>query len=195
MIELRYIQSKRIFDISLALFGLFFFALPAAIIAMLIYRIDGRPVFYIKKSLGKNGKIINLFKFRSLKNNSNKITKTGKILRKTAMDELPQLINILKGDMSFVGPRPFEVCHYGFSEKGDLEKQPCDKKFAARLEVTPGLTGMAQVYLPKLADKDEIVEKDLEYIQKRSFLFDLFLILISVWITFCRRWSQESREK
>src|SRR4030042_4442110 len=109
------------------------------------------------------------------------------------MDELPHLINILKGDMSFVGPRalrPEEKEVHGNPDETSIEDIP---GFAERMTVSPGLTGIAQVYLPTDALRSEKFKYDLRYIKKQSFLFDLKLIFLSFWITFRGKW--ESREK
>jgi lipopolysaccharide/colanic/teichoic acid biosynthesis glycosyltransferase len=122
-----------------------------------------------------------------------RVTKTGKILRATAMDELPQLINILKGDMSFVGPRalrPREKEVYGKRGETNIEDIPGYRQILA---VRPGLTGMAQVYLPSDALRKEKFRYDLIYIRNQSFLIDLKLILLSFWITFRGKW--ETRQK
>jgi lipopolysaccharide/colanic/teichoic acid biosynthesis glycosyltransferase len=125
--------------------------------------------------------------------NDPRVTRIGKILRATAMDELPQLINILKGDMSFVGPRalrPEEKEVHGNPDETDIEKIPGYKE---RLAVRPGLTGMAQVHLPTDALRKKKFEYDLLYIKNQSFLLDLKLIFLSFWITFRGKW--ESRNK
>ncbi len=125
--------------------------------------------------------------------NDPRVTKMGRILRATAMDEFPQLLNILKGDMSFVGPRalrPREKEVYGNPDEINIENVPGYKE---RLAVRPGLTGMAQVYLPTDALRSEKFQYDLLYIKKQSFLLDLKLIFLSFWITFRGKW--ESREK
>ncbi len=125
--------------------------------------------------------------------NDPRVTKVGRVLRATAMDELPQLLNILKGDMSFVGPRalrPREKEVYGNPDEINIENVPGYKE---RLAVRPGLTGMAQVYLPTDALRSEKFQYDLLYIKKQSFLLDLKLIFLSFWITFRGKW--ESREK
>ncbi len=125
--------------------------------------------------------------------NDPRVTKVGRILRKTAMDELPQLLNILKGDMSFVGPRslrPNEKEVHGNPDETNIEDVPGYKE---RLAVRPGLTGLAQVYLPGDALRKEKFKYDLQYIKNQSFLLDLKLIFLSFWITFRGKW--ESRQK
>lgn len=190
-----YLIFKRILDFNLALFGLILFSPLIIVIAVLILLEDGLPVLYIKKSLGQNGKVFNAIKFRSMKINSQVITKVGKLLRQTAMDELPQLINIAKGEMSFVGPRNYAMTKYGvpddFSGKtiniGELHTSAFG--FSKRLEVTPGLTGLAQIFAPKHASDEEVLKWDLKYMKDRNFIFDLRLIFVSIWITFRKRWE------
>ena len=197
---------KRLFDICLSTVG-FLLSLPLWILFSLIILIqDGRPVFYMQERVGRNGKIFRAIKFRSMIKNAEeeagpvqavendpRVTKIGRFLRETAMDELPQLINILKGDMSFVGPRalrPEEKEVYGNNRDTRIEDIP---GFTKRLRVRPGLTGMAQVYLPTDALRKEKFRYDQEYIRNRSFFLDLKLIFLSFWITLRGRW--ESRAK
>jgi lipopolysaccharide/colanic/teichoic acid biosynthesis glycosyltransferase len=192
---LSYFILKRIFDFNLALIGLIFFS--PLIIAIIIFIIleDGLPIFYDKKSLGKNGKVFDAFKFRSMKTNSTRITKIGKLLRQTAMDELPQLISIAKGEMSFVGPRNYGINKYGIVQdfKGRRIKSkdlnPNIVNFSRRLEVTPGLTGLAQIFAPKYASDEEVLRWDLQYIKNKNFMLDLHLIFMSIWISFMSRWE------
>ena len=179
-----YLTAKRIFDFMLALAGLLVFSPLILVFSLVVLVVDGPPIFYIKKSLGKNGKVINIVKFRSMKGGSEEITKSGKFLRATAMDELPQLWNILKGDMSFVGPRPYRVDK--FSES-DIDRNI----FTKRLEVTPGLTGLAQIYAPKYASDDEVLRWDLEYIKRRCFWLDIKTIMLSVYISCKRNWENK----
>jgi lipopolysaccharide/colanic/teichoic acid biosynthesis glycosyltransferase len=197
---------KRLFDIWLSLIGLIGSSPLWLLFSLAILLEDGWPVFYFQERVGKNGRIFRAIKFRSMikdaekesgpvqaVENDHRVTKIGRILRGTAMDELPQLINILKGDMSFVGPRalrPKEKEVYGNPEEIDIEKIP---GYHERLAVRPGLTGMAQVYLPTDALRSEKFKYDLMYIENQSFLLDLKLIFLSFWITFRGKW--ESREK
>jgi len=197
---------KRLFDICLSLLGLIG-SLPLWILfGLLILFEDGLPVFYLQERVGKDGKIFRGIKFRSMIKDAEKdtgpvqavendprVTRVGRILRATAMDELPQLVNILKGDMSFVGPRalrPKEKEVRGNPEETDITGFP---GYHERLKVRPGLTGMAQVYLPGEALRSEKFKYDLMYIKNRSFLLDLKLIMLSFWITFRGKW--ESRQK
>lgn len=196
-----YFTVKRIFDFCLALIGLLLFLPLIILISLLLLFREGSPIFYVKRSLGKKGKIFDIAKFRSIDKKSLNITKTGEILRRTAMDELPQLLAILKGDMSFVGPRPYRVEEYGLSKDvkakrvkiSDLDST--NRIFAKRLKVTPGLTGLAQVFAPKHADKDDVLKRDLAYIKEKNFLLDLYLICVSVWITLRGAWERTVAKK
>lgn len=196
---------KRLFDISLSSLGLIGSAPLWVLFSLAIIIEDGWPLFYSQERVGRNGRVFRALKFRSMIRDAEKetgpvqavendprVTRTGRILRKTAMDELPQLINILKGDMSFVGPRslrPREKEVHGSADEMNIEYIP---GYRERLAVRPGLTGLAQVYLPTDALRREKFRYDLLYIEKQSFLFDLKLIFLSFWITFRGKW--ESRE-
>lgn len=177
-----YTIIKRIFDFLASLIGIIVLAIPMLIIALLIKLDSKGPVIYKQERTGKNGKTFNLYKFRSMRTDAEaagavwaakddpRVTKLGKKLRATRLDELPQLFNILTGKMSIVGPRPERPIFYAkFSEYID--------GFDKRLMVTPGLTGWAQInggY--DLPPEDKIVY-DMEYIEKRSILMDIKIIL------------------
>ena len=123
-----------------------------------------------------------------------RITRVGRILRATAMDELPQLVNILVGDMSFVGPRalmPEEI-----EVRGDGRSVPLDRipGYALRNRVAPGLTGVAQVYAPRDIPRRHKFKLDLLYIRRASFWLDVRLIALSFWITFRARWEHRGRK-
>ena len=197
---------KRLFDICLSSVGIIGSS-PLWFVFSLAIRLEDRgPVFYTQERVGKNGKTFKALEFRSMikdaekgagpvqaTENDPRVTKVGRILRATAMDELPQLINIFKGDMSFVGPRalrPEEREVHGNPIILRIEDIPGYKE---RLTVRPGLTGLAQVYLPTDAPRRRKFRYDLLYIKNHSFLLDLKLIFLSFWITFRGKW--ESREK
>lgn len=170
------------------------------IIFLLILFEEGLPVFYVKKSLGKDGIIFNAVKFRSMDKNSLYITKIGDFLRQTAMDELPQLFNILKGEMSFVGPRNYGIEKYGLAKDFEEKKVDLNSRdleifpFFQRLKLIPGLTGLAQVFAPKYAPNDEVLRWDLRYMQERNFLLDLQIIFISIWVTLRRGWEKSTKK-
>ena len=197
---------KRLFDICLSSVGIIGSS-PLWFVFSLAIRLEDRgPVFYTQERVGKNGKTFKALEFRSMikdaekgagpvqaTENDPRVTKVGRILRATAMDELPQLVNILKGDMSFVGPRalrPEEREVHGNPIILRIEDIPGYKE---RLTVRPGLTGLAQVYLPTDAPRRRKFRYDLLYIKNHSSLLDLKLIFLSFWITFRGKW--ESREK
>lgn len=186
---------KRFFDFALSLFGIVI-SLPLwGLFAFLVYLEDGIPIFYGQKRMGKNRKEFTVLKFRTMVKNADKmgvwteekdprVTRVGKILRRTAMDELPSLLSILKGDMSFVGPRALVVEEQKLLE----EKIP---GFEKRLAVRPGLTGLAQVYNPD-DEPHRKLELDLKYINNISFFLDIKLIMLSFWNTFTARWDKRS---
>lgn len=197
---------KRIFDITFSLFGVILSTPLWLLLSMAILLEDGWPVFYLQERIGIGAKIFRALKFRSMIKGAEegigpvqaaeddpRVTNVGRILRATAMDELPQLINILKGDMSFVGPRalrPAELEVHGNPDTLSIEQIPGHEE---RHTVKPGLTGLAQVYLPTDALRPEKFRHDLLYVEKQSFWLDLKLIFLSFWITFRGKW--ESREK
>ena len=181
-----YLRLKRLIDIALALFGLIV-SLPLIILAALAIRFTSKgPVFFTQERLGCDEKPFTLIKFRTMIQDAEKdcgpkwsqeddprITKVGKFLRKTRIDEIPQLINILKGEMSFVGPRPIRK---HFSEL--LSKE--FPFYRLRFTVTPGITGWAQVkgdYAGSMEGQLRKLEYELFYIQNRSLFFDLFILL------------------
>jgi lipopolysaccharide/colanic/teichoic acid biosynthesis glycosyltransferase len=188
---------KEPFDFSLSLLGCIFLFPLFLLFAFLIHKEDHGSIFYKQDRVGKNGKRFQILKFRSMSMDSKEIpthelkdkdtricvTKVGKFMRSCAMDELPQIINILKGEMSFVGPRPLMPC-----EVAMLSDQ---KGLALRLSVLPGLTGLSQTTIDKYMSNDEKLKYDLKYIKEQTFLFDLKLILHSVAITLKRQWEKK----
>jgi len=195
---------KRPFDLGLSLAGLLLSSPLWIIIPAAIRLEDGGPVFFKQDRVGKKGRIFKALKFRSMRTDAEKdgpcqarakdprVTKVGRVLRGTAMDELPQLLNIFKGEMSFVGPRalrPNEVEVNGSAEPRDIRDIP---GFEGRHAVRPGLTGLTQVFLPADTPRRKKFRYDLLYIRKMSFWFDLKIIFLSFWITFRGKW--ESRE-
>jgi len=187
--------TKRIFDIFLALVGLVMISPLWAIIWIAVVMEDGFPVLLRQKRIGKNGVPFDSFKLRSMDKTSTneevstqateddpRITRIGRILRNTAMDESPQLINILLGEMSFVG---LEV--NGENQCIDIRKIP---GYEQRSGITPGLTGLAQLYHSRDIPRVDKFRCDLEYIKKRSLLLDLKLITLSILVTLTGRWER-----
>ncbi len=167
---------RYLFSQIFSLFLIILFIPIFTLISILIFFIDGKPIFYCSVRSGFLGKQFKLYKFRTMTERNLRdelrITKLGKILRRSSLDELPQLFNILKGEMVFVGPRPlpFETV-YGNKYK---------RFFFKRSSVKPGLTGLSQAFSRGLPRKysDKLVY-DLMYIKKKSILFDLIIILMT----------------
>ncbi|MCU4692710.1 sugar transferase [Limosilactobacillus reuteri] len=184
-----YHSIKRIFDFMAAICGVIILSPVMLVIAILIKVEDHGPFFYKQVRVGKNGKKFKMYKFRSMFVNADqmlsklkeqndvegpmfkmkddpRITKVGHFIRKHSLDELPQFLNVIKGDMSLVGPRPplpSEVAEYS-----DYDKQ--------RLYVTPGCTGLWQATERNEVGFSEMVQLDIQYIQRASFMFDLWII-------------------
>lgn len=161
---------KRILDFILALILLIIFIIPMMIAAICIKIEDKGPVLFKQKRIGKDEKPFYIYKFRTMaeKRQDNMtheemVTKVGKILRKTSIDELPQLLNILKGEMSFIGPRPWIPEYYEWFT--DEQKR--------RMDVLPGISGLAQVKGRNGISIFQKIEYDIEYVENISFLLDL----------------------
>jgi lipopolysaccharide/colanic/teichoic acid biosynthesis glycosyltransferase len=168
------------------------------LIPLLIWLEDRGPIFYPQKRVGKTGRVFSILKFRTLVPNADRsvrawtvpdqryVTRVGRILRSTALDELPQVLNILTGDMSFVGPRAMPLDEFQeFRDKVPGLEQ--------RLAVRPGLTGMAQVYGEGVRDAREKLRYDLDYVRRMGLVLDIKLMLLSVRNTVLARWDQEGR--
>ena len=157
-----------------------------AIVALLIKISDGGPAIFKQKRLGKDGREFNFYKFRSMKVNSEKtgsgvysdknddrVTKLGRILRATSIDELPQLINVLKGDMSFIGPRPPLTYHpWPIEEYTDEQRR--------MFSVRPGITGWAQVNGRKGVEWNRRIELNVWYVDNISFFLDMKIIYMTI---------------
>lgn len=174
---------KRIIDIFCSLVGLILFS-PVFIVTAILIRIESKgDVIFKQLRVGKNGKTFYIYKFRSMKidtptmatndmkNPEMYITKVGKFIRKTSIDELPQLINILMGDMSIVGPRPV------IDKETDLINLRKQNKIDV---ILPGITGWAQINGRDNLGNEEKVKYDKEYLEKRSIKFDLYIMCMTV---------------
>jgi exopolysaccharide biosynthesis polyprenyl glycosylphosphotransferase len=188
-----YKLSKRLFDVCATMIGIALLS-PVFIATAIAIKLDSEgPVFFAQDRLGQKGKYFKMYKFRSMVTNAEKllkelesqnevsghmfkmkndprITKIGKLIRKTSIDELPQLFNVLKGNMSLVGPRPplpREVYEY-------------DKWQDLRLSVRPGITGLWQVSGRNNIGFEEMVHLDLKYIRERSLVYDIKIILKTI---------------
>jgi lipopolysaccharide/colanic/teichoic acid biosynthesis glycosyltransferase len=178
-----------------------------AVIAATIKIEDGGPIFYSQMRVGQRGRPFAALKFRSMIPDAEsgvgpvqataadpRVTRVGRLLRATAMDELPQLWNIFRGDMSFVGPRalrPEEIEVDAGGARIPLDRVP---GFAERSAVPPGLTGIAQIYARRDVTRRQKFRFDRLYIRRRSFLLDLKLLMVSFWITMRGTWEARERK-
>ena len=200
-------RAKRLFDVGMASVGLLVSAPVWALIAVAIKLDDGGPVFYGQERVGRAGRRFQSWKFRSMVPDADRlfgrlqagerdtrVTRVGRVLRAMALDELPQLWNILKGDMSFVGPRallPEETEIRGPRESVPLENIP---GYDVRQQVRPGLTGIAQVYAPRDIPRRQKFRLDRLYIEKQNFWLDLKLFVLSFWVTLRGKWEHRGRK-
>lgn len=187
-----YLRQKRLFDIVVSVCGLLVCFIPMLVIGIIIKLDSPGPALFKQERLGKDGRKFMMFKFRSMildaeaggprwaAENDNRCTKLGRILRVYRIDEIPQLINILKGDMSFVGPRPEREYFYNEFEK-------YIPNFRDRLMVKPGLTGHAQVNGGYKLKPEEKIIYDMEYIEHQSFKADLEIILKTIVVVFTHK--------
>ena len=178
---------KRLIDIIAGFIGCVAFVVAFIFVAPAIYLTDRGPVFYNATRRGKNGKNFTMYKFRSMmvnapdirnadgstynSNDDPRVTKIGKLMRKTSIDELPQFINVLKGDMSLIGPRP------------TLSKKPfseCDPKTIKRYDVRPGITGYSQAYFRNSITPEEKFIHDCYYAENLSFMMDVKIVLKTI---------------
>ncbi len=191
--------AKRLFDLAVCFLLLIPAGVIGAICALLIYLDNPGPVIFRQYRTGKGGKRFAMYKFRTMVTNAEelkqqyahlneltwpdfkisddpRVTRIGRILRKTSLDELPQIVNVIKGDMSLVGPRPtsFDVSTYALWH-------------TERLEVLPGITGLWQIKGRSDVDFDERLRLDIEYIENQSFWLDLKILWGTVWALFSRR--------
>ena len=181
--------GKRLCDIILSIIGLPFFLVLFIFIAPVIYFSDRGSVFYNAYRLGKNGRVFKMYKFRSMKvnapdirntdgstfngENDPRLTRIGRFLRKTSIDETPQLLNVLKGDMSLIGPRP-DLPEHRDKYKGNEEK---------KLGIRPGVTGYNQAYFRNTVPWKQRIKNDIFYIEHLTWWFDIkvfFKTIVSV---------------
>lgn len=185
---------KRAIDMMFALLLLIFASIPMLIVAIAIKLEDGGPVIYKSKRMGKGLKTFNTYKFRTMKTNREElhsklsheqmVTKVGRFIRKTSLDELPQLFNVLKGEMSFIGPRPWILEYYEwFTEE--------QKK---RVDVLPGISGLAQAKGRNGINIFKKIEYDLEYVEHMSLWMDIKCIYLTI-VTVLKKDSAEISEQ
>lgn len=177
---------KRMLDFLIALVGLVVASPILLIVAVLVRTKLGSPVLFAQERPGKDEKIFKLYKFRSMSDardeqgnllpDKDRLTPFGKMLRATSLDELPELFNILKGDMSLIGPRPLLVSYLPwYTEREQL-----------RHTVRPGLTGLAQVSGRNSLVWDKRLEKDVEYVEHLSFMMDIKILFMTVKKVVCK---------
>ena len=183
---------KRLLDFILALIALPIFALIYIVVAPIVHFTDEGPVFYCGERIGRNGRLFKMYKFRSMRvnapdirlsdgstyngENDPRVTKIGKILRATSIDEIPQILNVLKGDMSLIGPRP--------DPPDWLERYPEDIKVF--LTVRPGITGYSQAYFRNSADGEQKMKNDAFYAMHCTFLMDIKIFFKSIAVVLLR---------
>ena len=208
---------KRPFDFTLALLGLVLSSPLWLGLSLAIYLEDRGSVLFFQERCGREGRPFQIIKFRTMRHlpagkhlvvspeNDPRVTRVGRLLRATALDELPVLLNILKGDMSFVGPKPLT-----FKIEADMKAFRCVGPAASegrgynnigrvpgyniRSQVRPGLTGIAQIYAPKGVDHKTKFHYDNLYVERMNFWLDLKLILLSFWITLRGKWEHRERK-
>ena len=198
---------KRAFDIALSGAGLIASAPLWAVFAAAIRIEDGGPVFFRQERAGIGGRSFMAIKFRSMRPDAEagvgaiqasaddpRVTRVGRFLRATAMDALPQLWNIFRGDMSFVGPRALRPGEIEQGRNGRLERLEDVPGYATRVSVRPGLTGVAQVYAPRDVPRRHKFRYDRIYVKRRSWWLDVRLILISFWISVHGTWEARGRK-
>jgi lipopolysaccharide/colanic/teichoic acid biosynthesis glycosyltransferase len=193
---------KRALDLFLGIIGGICLIPICIVLAAVIKLEDGGPIFYAQMRTGKGGRPFRSWKFRSMihrsdelygaiqaSENDPRVTRIGRIMRAAAMDEIPQLWNIITGDMSFVGPRALRPEEFEIRAGRRVALSDLDG-YAERHSVVPGLTGIAQVYAARDIPARAKFRFDRLYLRKRSFWFDVKLIALSIWITLRGRWER-----
>ena len=198
---------KRAFDAVLSAMGLLLSAPLWAVAAAAIKLEDGGPVFFRQSRVGQGGSTFTVLKFRSMAVDAGqhhalrqaaagdpRVTRIGRLMRATAMDELPQLVNIFKGDMSFVGPRALLPGEIETGGDGRLVAMEDVQGYVERTAVQPGLTGIAQIYAPRDVTRRHKFRYDRLYVKRRSFWLDIRLILLSFWISMRGTWEHRQQK-
>ena len=197
---------KRAFDVVFSGAGLVLSSPLWLIIAAAVKLHDGGPVFFGQMRVGKDGRLFPAWKFRSMRpdaaslgpvqasEHDPRVTSVGRILRATAMDELPQLWNIFRGDMTVVGPRALVPGEIEVRGSGRLVAADAVPGFAERTAVRPGLTGLAQLYAPRDVSRRAKFRYDRLYVRRQSFILDMRLIAVSFWISLRGTWETRERK-
>ena len=194
--------AKRLLDVCLSGLGLIVSMPVWSVVATLIKLEDNGPVFFRQERVGEGGRIFRVLKFRSMvpnaeavvgavqaSENDPRVTRIGRLMRATAMDELPQLWNIFRGDMSFVGPRALRPGELEVGASGTPVAIEDIPGYAERHSVRPGLTGVAQIFAPRDIPRRQKFKYDHLYVTRQSMALDVRLILLSFWITFRGKWE------
>ncbi|NJP07780.1 MAG: sugar transferase [Chloroflexaceae bacterium] len=196
---------KRPLDLTLATI-MILLALPVSLIIALAIKLeDGGPIFYRQQRWGRGARPFMAYKFRTMIPNADRyhgitaathrdprITRVGLVLRAMGLDELPQILNIWRGEMSFVGPRPLAVGEKIRDTHGNYAPYDHVPGFYERLAVRPGLTSIATIYIAKDSPPRRKFRYDMLYIRKMSCWLDLRLIVLSFWISFRGKWESRS---
>ena len=197
---------KRAFDIALSAVGLILSSPLWAVLAIAIRLDDGGPVFFGQLRYGLGGEPFTAYKFRSMVPRASmmpaiaatvrdpRITRVGRVIRATALDELPQLWNIFRGDMSFVGPRALAIEEVEAGAGGAAVAQHTLPGFVERHRVRPGLTGLTQIYADRDLPRVKKYRIDRLYVRRASLGLDIRLVLLSFWITALGRWERRGRK-
>jgi len=199
--------AKRALDVTLSGMGLLASAPLWPIIAAAIKLETPGPVLFAQGRVGERGRVFDALKFRSMVQDAERatgplqatehdprVTRLGRILRASALDELPQLWNIFRGDMSFVGPRALRPEEIDLDSRGVPVPLRAIPGFEERVSVPPGLTGVAQIYAARDITRRQKFRFDRLYIRRQSFMLDVRLILLSFWITARGTWESRDRK-
>jgi len=179
-----YLKIKEILDVILSVFVLII-TFPILILIVLAIKVESKgPALFVQERLGQYGKVFKIYKFRTMcinaekggvyeVNNDSRVTKVGKVLRRTSIDEFPQFINVLKGEMSIIGPRPPLTYHpWPLNEYTKVQKK--------RFRIKPGITGLAQINGRKGISWEQRIKYDVEYVEKMSFGLDVKILFITI---------------
>lgn len=179
-----YLKIKEILDVILSVFVLII-TFPILILIVLAIKVESKgPALFVQERLGQYGKVFRIYKFRTMcinaekggvyeVNNDSRVTKVGKVLRRTSIDEFPQFINVLKGEMSIIGPRPPLTYHpWPLNEYTKVQKK--------RFRIKPGITGLAQINGRKGISWEQRIKYDVEYVEKMSFGLDVKILFITI---------------
>lgn len=178
---------KRFFDIIFSFLAILCLSPLFILLSVWLHIANkGAGVFFVQPRPGKDGKVFHIYKFKSMTDeldengkllpDAQRLTKVGRFVRSTSLDELPQLFNVFIGDMSFIGPRPLTICYLAYYN--DKEKH--------RHDVRPGITGLAQIKGRKSVSWKQKFDYDLEYVSRLSFCFDLYIFVLTIYKVFRR---------